>query len=64
LEHQAAGRVSEERTNPLNQVRANPFPAEEREEGGRLHVVEGSFYIEEESRDLIAEAVEGLNMVL
>jgi len=32
LERQAAGAVSEERTEPLDQVWADPFPAEEREE--------------------------------
>jgi len=64
LERQAAGTVSEERADQLNQVRANPLSAEEREEGGRLYVVGASFHIEEESRELVAETVEGFNMVL
>jgi len=32
LESQAAGAVPEKRTDPLDQVRAVPFSAEEREE--------------------------------
>jgi len=64
LEPQAAGTVSEERANPLNQVQANPLSAEKRKEGGRLHVVKAPFHIEEESGDLVAEAVEGFNIVL
>ena len=32
LERQAAGAMPEERTNPLDQVRADPLSAEEREE--------------------------------
>jgi len=63
-ERQVAGTVSEERADPLNQIRANPLFAEEREERGRLHVVEASFHIEEEGGDLVVEAVKGFNMVL
>jgi len=64
LERQAAGAVSEERAHPLDQVRADPLSAEEREERGGLHVIETTFHIEEESGDFVSEAVEGLNVVL
>jgi len=64
LEGQAAGAVSEERADPLDQVRADPLSAEEREEQGRFHIVETPLHIEEESGDLVAEAVEGFNIVL
>jgi len=64
LERQATGTVSEKRADPLKQVWANPLSAEEREEGGRLYVVEASFHSEEESGDLVPETVEKFNMVL
>jgi len=64
LERQAAGVVSEERTDPLDQVWADPFPAEEREERGGRHVVKTSLHIKEKSGDFVAEAVEGLNVML
>ena len=56
--------ISKERANPLDQVRADPLSAEEGEERGRLHVIEASLHIKEESGDFVAEAVEGLNIVL
>jgi len=37
---------------------------EEREKGRRLHVLETSFHIKEESGDLIAQAMEGFNVML
>jgi len=58
LECQAAGAIPEERADPLDQVWADPLSAEERKEGGRLHVIEAPLHIEEESGDLVAEAVE------
>jgi len=64
LERQATRAVPEERAGPLDQVRADPFPAEEREERGGLHVVEASLNIKEESGDSVSEAVEGLNVML
>jgi len=64
LNRHAAGVVSEERADPLDQVRADPLSTEEREERGRLHVLEAPLHIEEESGDFVAEAVEGLNIVL
>ena len=64
LKRQVAGAVSEESAAPLNQVWANPFSAEERKEGRRFHVVKTSLHIEEESGDLVAEALEGFNVVL
>jgi len=45
LERQATSAVSEERAGPLDQVRADPFLAEEREERGGLHVIEASLNI-------------------
>jgi len=59
-----AGTVPEERIDPLNQVWAHTLCEEEGDEGRRFHVVETSVPIEEESGDLVAEAVEGFNMVL
>ena len=56
--------VSEERADLLNQRRADPISAEEIEKGRRLHVVKTPFHIKEESGDLIAEAVEGFDVVL
>ena len=64
MEGQAAGAGSEKRADSLNQVRADPLSAEEREEGRRFHVVETSLHVEEESGDFVAEAVEGFNVVL
>ena len=64
MECQAASAVSEERAHPLDQVRADPLSAEEREERGGLYVVEAPFHIEEESGDFVSEAMEGLNVVL
>jgi len=63
-EHQAAGTVSEERADPMNQVGADPLSAEEREEGRRFHIVETASHIEEERGDFLAEAVAGFNVVL
>ena len=64
LECQAAGAVLEEIAYPLDQVWADPLSAEEREEGGRLYIVEASLDIEEESGDFVLEAVKRLNIVL
>jgi len=64
LEPQATSAVPEERAGPLDQVRADPFSAEEREERGGLHVIEASLNIKEESGDSVSEAVEGLNVIL
>ena len=66
LKRQAVGAVSEERANPLDQVRADPLSAEESEESGRVYVIiiEAPLHIEEESVDFVAEDVEGLNIVL
>jgi len=64
LESQATSVVPEERAGPLDQVRADPFPMEAREERGAFHVVETSLDIKEESGDSVSEAVKGLNVVL
>jgi len=56
--------MSEEGADPLDQVRADPLPMEERKERGGLHVVKASLHIKEESGDFVSEAVEGLNIVL
>ena len=64
LEPQVAGAVSEERADPLDQVLADPLPAEEREERGRLHIIKAPLHIEEESGDFVVEVVEGLHIVL
>ena len=64
LECQAAGAISEEGTDPLDQVWADPLSAEEREERGGLHVVETTLHIEEKGGDFVSEAVEGLNIML
>jgi len=64
LERQAAGAVSEEGADPLDQVWANPLSAEEREERWGLHVVEASLHVKEESGDFVAEAVKGFNVML
>jgi len=61
LEPQATSAVPEERAGPLDQVGAVPFPAEEREERGRFHIIKTSLYIKEESGDFVAEAMERLN---
>jgi len=58
LERQAAGAISEERADPLDQVCADPLSAEERKERGRLHIIEVPLHIKEESGDFVAEAVE------
>jgi len=58
LERQATGVISEERADPLDQVMADPLSAEERKERGRLHVIEATLHIKEESGDFVAEAVE------
>ena len=59
-----AGAVSEERADPLDQVWAGPSLAEEIEERERVYFVKASLHFEEESGDFVAEAVEGLNIVL
>ena len=64
LKCQAAGAIPEERADPLDQVWADPLPAKESEERGRFHVIKASLHIEEESRDFVAEAVEGFNVML
>ena len=64
MERQAAGMVSKERADPLDQVWADPLLAEEREERGGLHVVETSLHIEKESGYFVAEAMKGLNVML
>ena len=64
MEGQVAGAVSEKRPDPLDQVRADPFSGDEREEWGRLHVVKTPLDIKEESGDLVAETVERFNIVL
>jgi len=64
LESQTTSPVPEERAGPLDQVRADPFSVEEREERGGFHVVEASLDIKEESGDSVSEAVKGLNVVL
>jgi len=45
LERQVTGAVPEERAGPLDQVRADPFLAEEREERGGLNFIEASLNI-------------------
>jgi len=64
LESQATSAVPEERAGPLDQVGADPFSAEEREERRGLHVIEATFNIKEESGDFVSETVEGLNVML
>jgi len=64
LEGQATSAVPEERAGPLDQVRADPFSVEEREERGGFHIVEASLDIKEESGDFVSEAVKGLNVML
>ena len=64
LQGQAASAVSEERSDPLDQVRADPFLPEKGEEGGRFHIVKAPLHVEEESGDFVVEAVEGFNIVL
>ena len=64
MEGQAAGAVSEKRAYLLNQGWADPLSAVEGEEGRRFHVVKTSFHVEEEGGDLVAEAVEGFNVML
>jgi len=64
LESQATSAVPEERAGPLDQVGADPFSAEEREERRGLHVVEASLNVKEESGDFVPEEVEGLNVML
>jgi len=59
-----AGAVPEEVADPLDQVWANPLYAEEREERWGLHVVEAPLHVKEESGDFVAEAVEGLDVML
>jgi len=56
--------VSEKRSDPLDQVRADPLSSEEGEEGGRFHFVKAALHIQEESGDFVAEAVEGFNIGL
>jgi len=64
LERQATSAVPEERAGPLDQVGADPFPAEESEERGRFHIIKTSHHIKEESGDFVAEAMESLNIML
>jgi len=64
LERQATSAVPEERAGPLDQVRADPFPAEEGEERRGFHIVKASLNIKEESGDFVSEAVEGFNVML
>ena len=59
-----AGAVSEERPDPLDQVRADPFSSEEGEEGASLHIIKASLNIEEKGGDFVPEAVKGLNIML
>jgi len=61
---EAACPVPKERANPLDQVRADPFSAEEGKKGWRLPVVKATFDNKEESGDLVTKALEGLNIVL
>ena len=58
LESQATSAVPEETAGPLDQVRADPFSVEKREERGGFHVVETSLDIKEEGGDSVSEAVE------
>ena len=62
MECQAAGAVSEEEADPLDQVWAYPLPAEERKERWGLYVVEAPLHVKEESGDFVVEAVEGLDL--
>ena len=64
LERQAAGVILEERTDPLAQVWGDHLDAEVREECGRFLIIEASFHIKKEGGDLVAEAMEGLNIML
>jgi len=64
LERQATSVVPEERAGPLDQVGADPFPAEEREERGRFHIIKTYLHIKEESGDFVAEAMERFNLML
>jgi len=64
LKRQVAGAIPEERADPLDQVWTYPLPAEESEERGRFHIVKASLHVEEESGDFVAEAGDGLNVVL
>ena len=56
--------VPEDRAGPLDQLRADPLSAEERQEREGLHIIEASFNIKEESGDFVSEAVEGFNVML
>jgi len=64
LKSQTAGAVSEERPDPLDQVRADPLFPEKGEEGGGFHVIKAPFNIEEKGGDFVSEAVEGFDIVL
>jgi len=64
LERETARAISQEGADPLNQIWADPLPAEEGEERRGFHVIEATLHVKEEGGDLIAEAVEGLNIVL
>jgi len=64
LESQAAGAVSEERPDPLDQVRADPLSSEEGAEGEGFQVIKASLNIKEEGGDFVLEAVKGFKSVL
>ena len=64
LEGQAAGAVSEERPDPLDQVRADSLSSEEGEQGVGFHVIKTSLNIKEKGGDLVSRAVKGFNIVL
>jgi len=58
LDRKAAGAISEERADPVDQVWADPLYAERSNERGRLHVIEAPLHIKEESGNFVAESVE------
>jgi len=64
LASQAAGAVSEERPDPLDQVLADSLSSEEGEEGVGFHVIKASLNIKEKGGDFVSEAVKGFNIVL
>jgi len=64
LESQAAVAVSEERPDPLDQVRADSLSSEEVEEKVGFHVIKSSLNIKEKAGDFVLEAVKGVKIVL
>jgi len=64
LQRQAAGAIPEERADPLEKGWADPHSVKERKERGRRHLIKAPCYIEKESGDFVAEALERFNIVL